>query len=121
MRRRLSADGATRCWSQTLVAPDRSQDVERLVADLDSAGNDRELIDRFDAALLSSTLDDQTRRAFALEAHATGWLERVNAARDREMTRTVEAIEEDHKRRMDAVEARVLEALDAAGDPSTSA
>jgi hypothetical protein len=37
------------------------------------------------------------------------------------MTRTVEAIEEDHKRRMDAIEARVLEALDAAGEPSTSA
>lgn len=103
------------------MAPDRSRDVARLVADLHSAGNDRELIDRFDAVILSSTLDDQTLRTFALEAHRTGWLERVNAARGREMTKTVETIEEDHKRRMDAVEARVLEALDAAGEPSTRA
>ena len=101
------------------MAPDRSEHVARLVADLDSAGGDRELIDRFDAAILSSTLDYETRRAFALEAHATGWLERVNAARD--MTRTVEAIEADHERRMDTVEALVLDALDAAGEPSTSA
>jgi len=103
------------------MAPDRSDDVARLIADLDSAGDDRELIHRFDAAILSSDLDDVTRRAFALRAHDTGWLERVNAAHDREMTRTVEAIEEDHKRRMDAVDARVLEALDAQGEPPTSA
>ncbi len=63
---------------------------------------------------------DETRRAFALEAHATGWLERVNAARDRDMTRAVKAIEEDHKRRRDAVDARVLGALDAEAEPPTS-
>jgi len=102
------------------MAPDRSDDVARLIADLDSAGDDRELIGRFDAAILSSNLDHETRRAFALEAHATGWLERVNAVRDRELTTTLEAIEEDHKRRMDAVELVVLEALDGEGEPPTA-
>ncbi len=69
------------------MAPDHSNDVARILADLDSADDDRELIDRFDATLLSPDLNDETHRVFALEVHSTGWLERVNAARDRDMTR----------------------------------
>jgi hypothetical protein len=95
------------------MTDDRSDDVARLLAELDSAGDDRELFERFDATSTSPDLDNETRRAFLFEVRATGWRERVEAARERYVASINEAIKEDHERRMDAVVERVLKDPDA--------
>ena len=74
--------------------------ADRLLAEVDEAVDDRELVDRLWGTVLDPKLDEQTRDAFLRRAYDAGLVERMYAARDRYIESLEGAVRADHERRM---------------------
>ena len=91
--------------------PRPSDEVARLLAELESAADDRELIERFDLIIYGEGRDLKLLTEPLEAAYCNGYVDRVDAARRHRLDDLVAAIEADHEQRREAIAKRIADAL----------